>query len=113
MTAPTARSRLSTLGTLLLYLASIPALGLLWASVAYRRFPQIGFRDQLYQVGSISTTILGGMLAVAVVVVLVTIVAMAVWPNAARVPLVGLALNVILWAASVATMVEPPAAVGG
>ena len=47
VTAPTARSRLFALGMLLVYLASVPVLGLLWVSVAYRRFPQIGFRDQL------------------------------------------------------------------
>jgi hypothetical protein len=88
-------------------------LGLLWVSVAYRRFPQIGFRDQLYQVGTVSTAILGGMLLVSVLVLLVTVVAVIVWPKAARVPLVGIAANVVLWAVAVATMVDPPAVFGG
>ena len=61
----------------------------------------------------VSTTILGGMLVVAVIVVLVTVVAVMVWSKASRVPLVGIALNIVLWAVSVATMVEPPAVVGG
>lgn len=59
---PTGRQRLVGLGALLIYLASLPALGLLWVSVAYGRFPELGFRDQLYRVGSLSTTILGLLL---------------------------------------------------
>lgn len=66
---PTGRQRLVGLGALLIYLLSLPALGLLWVSVAYGRFPELGFRDQLYRVGSLSTTILGLLLVVAVLVV--------------------------------------------
>ena len=110
---PTGRQRLTAAGVLLIYLVSLPLLGLLWVTIAYRRFPQLGFRDQLYQVGPLSTTILGSLLAVAGLVVLVTIIAIVFYPKAARVPLIGLVLNLAIWAASVVTMVEPAPILGG
>ena len=110
---PTGRQRLAAAGALLIYLASLPALALLWVSIAYRRFPQLGFRDQLYQVGPMSTAILGLLLVVAVLTVVATIIAIVVYPKAARIPIIGLVLNVAIWATSVATMVEPAPMSGG
>ena len=110
---PTGRQRLAAAGALLIYLASLPVLGLLWVTIAYRRFPQLGFRDQLYQVGALSTTILGSLLVVAALVVIATIIAIVLYPKAARIPLVGVVLNLAIWAASVATMVEPAPIFGG
>ncbi len=110
---PTRRQRLAAAGALLVYLASLPVLGLLSVTVAYRRFPQLGFRDQLYQVGSLSTTILGSLLVVAVLIVVATVVAIVLSPKAARIPWIGLTVNLAVWAASVATMVEPAPILGG
>lgn len=110
---PTGRQRLAATGALLIYLASLPVLGLLWVTIAYRRFPQLGFRDQLYQVGPLSMGILESLLVVAMLIVTVTIIAIVLTPKAARVPLVGLVLNVTIWAASIATMVEPAPILGG
>jgi hypothetical protein len=110
---PTGRQRLVAFGALLIYLASLPVLGVLWVTIAYRRFPHLGFRDQLYQVGPLSTTILGSLLVVAMLIVAVTIIAIVLYPKAARIPWIGLILNVTIWVASVATMVEPAPILGG
>ena len=110
---PTGRQRLAATGALLIYLVSLPLLGSLWVTVAYRRFPELGFRDQLYQVGPLSTTILGSLLVVAGLVVIATIVGIILYPKAAGIPVVGLVLNLAVWATSVATMVEPAPVLGG
>jgi|GEM_PF-4367780 len=110
---PTGRQRLAATGALLVYLASLPVLGSLWVTVAYRRFPQLGFRDQLNQVGPLSTTILGSLLVVAVLIVAATVAAIVLYPRAARIPWIGLVVNLAIWAASVGTMVEPAPILGG
>jgi hypothetical protein len=113
LSRPTGRQRLTAAGALLIYLVSLPLLGLVWVTIAYRRFPQLGFRDQLYEVGPLSTTILGSLLAVAGLVVVMTIIAIVLYPKAARIPLIGVVLNFAIWAASVATMIEPAPISGG
>jgi len=110
---PTSRQRLVAVGALVGYLLSLPLLGLLWAKVASRRFPQLQARDQLEYVGIVSTTFLSSMLLVAVVVVLASTIAIFVYPQAVRIPLIGVGVNVLLWVASVATMVEPVPILGG
>ncbi|WP_309617847.1 hypothetical protein [Salinibacterium sp.] len=110
---PTGRQRLAAAGALLIYLVTLPLLGSLWVTVVYRRFPELGFRDQLYQVGSLSTTILGSLLFVAALIVTATVISILLYPKAARIPLIGIIVNVAVWAASVATMVEPAPVLGG
>jgi len=110
---PTGQQRLAAVGALLVYLASLPVLGNLWVTIVYRRFPQLSSRDQLDQVGQLSTTILGSLVVVALLTITASVLAILFYPKAARVPLIGLALNLVVWAASVATMVEPKPILGG
>lgn len=97
----------------MVYLASVPTLAMLWAMVAYRRFPQLSSRDQLFQVGQLSTTLLGMLLVAALLIVTSTLIALVFSPKAARVPWIGLAINLAIWGMSVAAMVEPAPILGG
>ena len=50
---------------------------------------------------------------VAVLVVLATVIGIILAPWAARIPLTGIGLNLMVRVASVVTMVEPPPVAGG